>query len=194
MDLKCSVCSAVMYKNATQSQATYGNRTCDACERVLRHGLERLEKQREIANSFVYCPQCRTKYRRIDMPEPGECQGCEREKSRMAKLEARRKKPPMCTKCGDEEDADEDNFPGLCARCIDRKLDEEMEEDEAQDEIRIQKEAEALCHSCWIEIDEHDPKYPGLGFKCIKLRKKIDKIMLDANQRAGVQVFKTSDS
>jgi len=138
----CRRCEIVMFTNPTVAQQNYALDMCSGCEKDLMVTSERIKRQRERANEIIVCKGCGRRYRCIDVPNPGDCSGCKREKERMAKLAARLKNPPMCTKCGDEEDADEDNYPGLCARCIDRQLDEEMEEEEAQDEIRIQREAE----------------------------------------------------
>ena len=141
----CKVCGIVVYTKPTLAQLRYAPELCSCCEKELLTRANRCSQQREEANRMVQCTKCRTKYRRIDLPNPGQCDGCRREEDRLQKLKERLKNPPQCTRCHEEDDADESNYPGLCSRCIDRQLDEEMEEEEAQDEIRQQREDARLA-------------------------------------------------
>lgn len=139
----CKQCKVVIHANPTAAQKRFNQTLCDKCAQELLAFARRIEQQREAENQTVHCPKCMMQYRAIDLPDPKDCVGCKFEADRLRKLEERRKNPPMCTKCKEEEDADEPAYPGLCYRCLSRQMDEETElEEEAEEVERLREEAE----------------------------------------------------
>jgi hypothetical protein len=139
----CMQCKDAIYENPTKAQLQFAPDLCENCDRAMEEQRKRWDDQKAKANKSVRCAFCKTEYRMIDLPDAGQCQGCNREDERLRKLEERRKNPPMCTKCKEEEDADEPAYPGLCYRCLSRQMDEETELEEEADEVeRLREEAE----------------------------------------------------
>lgn len=140
--LYCQRCAKIMYQKPTEAQKLHAPKLCELCYDDVADLVERRKHQAKAANKLVHCPKCMTEYRAIDMPDPGKCGGCARDAQRQAKLEERRKNPPMCTKCKEEEDADVPMYPGLCMRCLDRQMDEEMENEEIEEEAERKRDDE----------------------------------------------------